>query len=366
MAHQLPIPAFVHNLFPQYPTAQGADGSAPLAAGMLVPRAQEARVYARSFAVSMVDANTPQHVVLDMLPIKQYRSLDAICLKYIKVNRVFALSFGDIREAADAMVKFQSSHPEWPITPVTRSDITAMTGVSDFAIEHGMFLLRVQVPPQRLRDPRHEEFIKGVMSSFGDVQQFVTLERGFNGLRYMVGYYNVCNAKAAFTCLDGLSYHGHRFEVSFEENPPVTGVDPNAPRGHPANMPRHNRNGSEAHNPFETMPPRTLNRGTIYSAGQSSPRNISTDSALVPYGNQTMRHSATQSLFQNVPSGLSSARTEHGPGHFRGQSLLPNLPPTPPAAAVAERPARHTWGPGSNTQRPSSIGRTLPFTWERE
>ncbi|KAJ5558083.1 hypothetical protein N7461_002055 [Penicillium sp. DV-2018c] len=44
-----------------------------------------------------------------------YRSLEIVCLKYIKVNRMFALLFAGIREARDDLLRSSASYslPDW-------------------------------------------------------------------------------------------------------------------------------------------------------------------------------------------------------------------------------------------------------------
>ncbi|KAJ5559121.1 hypothetical protein N7461_003093 [Penicillium sp. DV-2018c] len=171
------VPEFVLNLFPTHPTVQGAESSAPFTANTLAPRPQEAGVdvYARSFVVSSVDPATPHHTILEILPIKQYHSLRLVCLKYIADNHMFALSFGVLPEAIDAMNKFQGSNPGWRIRAAAHHDIAAITRVSEFIREspQGLFGICVHVPPERSRDPYIEDFIKDVTGSFGAMDQFV-------------------------------------------------------------------------------------------------------------------------------------------------------------------------------------------------
>ncbi|KAJ5139101.1 RNA recognition motif 2 [Penicillium bovifimosum] len=163
------VPVFVSSLLPSYPTPQGAEG--------LTDGPQEASedVPTRGFIVSLVDAETPHRYILDVLCIKEYRSLELICLKYIKDNQKFALAFADVREAINARKVFKDSHPEWRIASATAQEIAGITGVVEFIKEspQGVFLLTVHVPLQRLRDPNNEDFIKGLTLNFGQVEQFV-------------------------------------------------------------------------------------------------------------------------------------------------------------------------------------------------
>ncbi|KAJ5145498.1 RNA recognition motif 2, partial [Penicillium bovifimosum] len=208
-------PAFVSSLSPSYPTPQGVEG--------LADRPQEAGADkpTRGFIVSLVDANTPHGHVLEVLFTKEYYSLELLCLKYIKDKEMFALAFADIREAIDARNGLKDSHPEWRIASATAEEVAGITGASDFIGEspQGVFLLSVQVPPQRLPDPNTEDFIKGLINHFGQVEQFVMIQRSARLLKYRVQYYSLRHGTCAFTCLDGLLYHDFRFEVSPEVSP---------------------------------------------------------------------------------------------------------------------------------------------------
>ncbi|KAJ5545352.1 hypothetical protein N7461_007656 [Penicillium sp. DV-2018c] len=462
------VPAFVSSLFPNYSTARGVEGVAPSAANTLAPRPQEASadVFSRSFTVSLVDANTPHHAILEVLPIKQYHSLELVCLKYIKDSQMFAFSFADIREAIDAINKFRGSHPEWRIAPAAAADIAAITRVSDFvqASPQGVFCLCVHVP-QRLRDSFNEDLIKSLTDCFGEVEQFldflfdvtpgespplplqstfgqqspVTPHDGISGgfetspnmdwrARINFGYAFVnfvdpSDIIAFYMAVVGKSWPGiqsseepvkicyaviqgkdnlvNRFRNSnvmtrpddqrpklFHTRGPFAGMEApfpppndrnklrrsvantaqqgvytNGPRTH-ATTPRHRRNRPNAQSLSETMHSRTLNRGSHYSVGRSSPQHISTDSTLVLHGNQTVRHSRTQSLFQNVPSGLPFAGTGRSLGHTRGQSMQQHFSPMSLSAASVAPSVRHSWGPQSSSQQPSSPETASPFTWE--
>ncbi|KAJ5139046.1 uncharacterized protein N7515_003894 [Penicillium bovifimosum] len=234
------VPAFLLNLFPSYPTAEDAEGltSRPQELGDDQPTP--------SFIVSSVDLKTTQLYVLEVLSIKEYHTLELICLKYIKDRRMFALAFADTREAVDARRKIQESHSEWQITPVTTQEIAVMTGFSFFIREspQGVFLLTVHVP-QRLRGPCNDDFIEGLIGSFGKVKQFLLLERSPNLARYRVQYVNVRRGGSAFTCLDGFLYHDFYFEVSLEGSSSLS-LPPDFGQQSPVTPPPGNSGGFES------------------------------------------------------------------------------------------------------------------------
>jgi hypothetical protein len=219
-----PLPGFVSHLFPNFPAAQ--ETQAPFATTDARPQPQEASadVQTRSFIVTMVPSDTPQSSVIKVLPVscstnmimkdvktdyikvQDYKSLELICLKHIKEKNMFAFSFADIEEAIDAMTKFRTSHPEWYISPAIAKEIAGITRVSELFQEspHGVFILSVDVPIQRSREPYFDGSVETMITMFGRLENFVVIEKGARLRRYRVQYCNIRHGACAFTCLDEL------------------------------------------------------------------------------------------------------------------------------------------------------------------
>ncbi|KAJ5504677.1 RNA recognition motif 2 [Penicillium fimorum] len=169
----------------------------------------------RSFIVHNVPLDTSHRSIIMMFPIEEYSSLEYVCLKQLGTKGVFSFSFGDLREAINAMNKIRSTRPGWRVFPSTAREIASLNGTngpSASAPSDGAFLLSV-FTTQWLMEPM-DRVVEDVVASLGKLRSCKLIENGTNMSRYHVEYFNVRHAAYAFSCLGGFRLDSLHFGVS--------------------------------------------------------------------------------------------------------------------------------------------------------
>ncbi|KAJ5375353.1 Meiosis protein MEI2 [Penicillium concentricum] len=168
----------------------------------------------RSFIVHNVPLDTSHRSITMMLPIEEYPSLENVCLKQLGTKGVFSFSFGDLRDAINAMNKIRSTRPGWRVFPCTGREISNLneTNGSASAPSDGAFWLSV-FTTQWLMEPM-DGVVEDVVASLGKLRSCKLIETGTNMNRYHVEYFNVRHAAYAFSCLGGFRLDSLHFGVS--------------------------------------------------------------------------------------------------------------------------------------------------------
>ncbi|KAJ5173964.1 Meiosis protein MEI2 [Penicillium coprophilum] len=172
----------------------------------------------RSFIVQQVPLDTSHRSIVMMFPIEEYPSLENVCLKHVGTKGAFSFSFGDLREAINAMNKIRLTRPGWRVSPSTAQEFANFNGTNGSAFStisassDGAFLLSV-FTTQWLMEPM-DGIIQDVVASLGTMRSCKLVENGTNMSRYRVEYFNVRHAAYAFSCLGGFRLDSLHFDVS--------------------------------------------------------------------------------------------------------------------------------------------------------
>ncbi|KAJ5822902.1 Meiosis protein MEI2 [Penicillium robsamsonii] len=235
-----PTPAFISNLFatthdpvtgdanaapanaasPNAPIHGNIDHQAGCNTGITASRSfsggiHDATEKNRSFIVHNVSLDTSHRSIIMMFPIEEYPSLENVCLKQLGTKGVFSFSFGDLREAINAMNKIRSTRPGWRVFPSTAREIANLNGTngpSASALSDGAFLLSVFVTKWLMKPM--DGVVENVVASLGKLRSCKLIENGTNMSRYHVEYFNVRHAAYAFSCLGGFRLDSLHFDVS--------------------------------------------------------------------------------------------------------------------------------------------------------